>query len=226
MGAAYIMANGSNISRRRKSALQDGKEEYAAKRAELVEIAARLFRDKGYQATRLADIAAEAGMDRASVYYYVGSKEELFRTSVEGILDQNLQSAIEIKADARLSVSQKIRQIFMILMRSYEENFPHMYVYIQEQMHQVAKDESAWSQEMMRKTRKFEALVIEMLEEGVEAGTIRGDIPVRLLSNSLFGMFNWTHRWYAPGRALTYSEVAEAFVSIFLEGAVSSQPAQ
>ena len=214
------MPKSSNISRRRKSALLDGKEEYAAKRAELVEIAARLFRERGYQATRLADIAAEAGLDRASVYYYVGSKEELFRTSVEGILDQNLQQATEIDSRTYLSNAAKIREIFIILMRSYEENFPHMYVYIQEMMHQVAKDESAWSQEMLRKTRRFEAIVIEILTRAAEAGEIRTDVPVRLLSNSLFGMFNWTHRWFSPGRALSCGEVAEAFVKIFLEGAL------
>ncbi|QEH79240.1 TetR/AcrR family transcriptional regulator [Sphingomonas sp. C8-2] len=217
------MTNDSNISRRRKSALRDGKEEYAAKRAELVEIAARLFREKGYQATRLADIAAAAGLDRASVYYYVGSKEELFRTSVEGILDQNLQSAAEIEARSDIGVADKVRQIFAVLMRSYEESFPHMYVYIQEQMHQVAKDDSAWSQEMLRKTRRFEALVIELLNRGIENKELRGDIPVRLLSNALFGMFNWTHRWYVPGRALSCDKVADAFVSIFLDGVVADR---
>lgn len=214
------MTKGSNISRRRKSALQVGKEEYSAKRAELVEIAARLFRERGYQATRLADIAAEAGLDRASVYYYVGSKEELFRTSVEGILHQNLQLATEIDGRSELSIPEKIREIFAVLMQSYEANFPHMYVYIQEQMHQVAKDDSAWSQEMMRKTRQFEALVIDLLKRGIEQGALRSDIPVRLLSNGLFGMFNWTHRWYVPGRALSHREVADAYVKIFLEGVV------
>lgn len=219
------MTNASNISRRRKSAQRYGKEEYAAKRAELVEIAARLFRERGYQATRLADIAAEAGLDRATMYYYVGSKEELFRTSVEGILDQNLKLAKEIEIRPDLNVADKIREIFTVLMRSYEENFPHMYVYIQEMMHQVAKDDSAWSQEMLRKTRRFEAIVVELLNKGVERGEFRDDVPVRLMSNALFGMFNWTHRWYAPGRALSDRAVSDAFVKIFLDGAVAGPSA-
>ena len=70
------MSKVSNYSRRRESAQNEGGADYAAKREELVRIAARLFKEQGYQATKLADIAREAGMDRATVYYYVGSKEE------------------------------------------------------------------------------------------------------------------------------------------------------
>lgn len=219
------MATSSNISRRRRSALAEGGEEYAAKRAELIEIAARLFREKGYQSTRLADVASAAGIDRASIYYYIGSKEELFRESVEGILDANLRSAMRFSADNSLSVAEKIRYIFEMLMHSYEENFPHMYVYIQEQMHQVTKEESAWSQEMLKKTRSFEAIVTGLVREGIDTGQLRADVPPRLVTNALFGMFNWTHRWYTPGGAFSGKDVARAFFSIFWEGMYSHEPA-
>ena len=73
------MTQSSNISRRRKSALEDGSSDYLAKRAELVEIAGRQFKNNGFRATTLAEIGHKAGLDRATVYYYFGSKEELFR---------------------------------------------------------------------------------------------------------------------------------------------------
>lgn len=213
------MAKTSNISRRRRSALAEGGEEYAAKRAELIEIAAGLFREKGYQSTRLADIANAAGMDRASIYYYIGSKEELFRESVEGILDMNLSEAKRLSNDPKLGVKDKIQQIFTVLMRSYEQNFPHMYVYIQEQMHQVTTEETAWSQEMLKKTRSFEAIITDLIRQGAEAGELRNDIPPRLMTNALFGMFNWTHRWFTPGGSLSGENVATAFNLLFWQGA-------
>ncbi|WP_221791751.1 TetR/AcrR family transcriptional regulator [Aquisediminimonas sediminicola] len=213
------MAKTSNISRRRRSALAEGGEEYAAKRAELIEIAAGLFREKGYQSTRLADIANAAGMDRASIYYYIGSKEELFRESVEGILDTNLSEAKRLSNDPKLVIKDKIQQIFTVLMRSYEQNFPHMYVYIQEQMHQVTTEETAWSQEMLKKTRSFEAIITDLIRQGAEAGELRNDIPPRLMTNALFGMFNWTHRWFTPGGSLSGENVATAFNLLFWQGA-------
>lgn len=208
----------SNISRRRRSALSDGGADYTAKREELVKIAARLFRERGYTSTRLVDIANAAGLDRATVYYYVGSKEELFRESVEGILDANLAQAEAVSADKSLEANARIRQIVGQMIASYEQNFPHMYVYIQEQMHQVAQEETAWAQEIVRKTKRFETIVTNLIKEGIERGEFRDDLPVRLAANALFGMINWMHRWHVPGRALSASDIASAFSQIFCDG--------
>jgi len=93
------MAVSSRISKRRKSALADGGPDYASKRDDLVRIAAELFREHGYHATKLGDIAA-----RASLYYYIGSKEELLRESMAGIVGGNLGKAQTIAADKSLSI--------------------------------------------------------------------------------------------------------------------------
>ena len=74
----------SNYSRRRSSAQTDGSADYAAKRSELLKIAAKLFKAQGFQSTKLADIAREAGLDRATVYYYVGMLNWTHRWFVPG----------------------------------------------------------------------------------------------------------------------------------------------
>src|SRR5690606_18934744 len=145
----------SNISRRRRSALTDGSSDYAAKREELVRIAAQLFKEQGYKSTRLIDVARAAGLDRATVYYYFGSKEELLRETMEGVLDVNMQEADHLIADKSLSWLERLHSIYVSLMVSYEENYPETFVYIQEQMHQVEAEESIWAQEIMKKTRAF-----------------------------------------------------------------------
>ena len=208
----------SNISRRRQSALSEGGSEYVGKRAELIRIAARLFREKGYRATKLNDVAVEAGIDRASLYYYIGSKEELLREVIEELLGINLQRAEEISADASLDTEAKLRRIFEMLMLSYEEHYPQMYVYIQEQMHHVTQDDSAWAREILRSTRRFEAIVVNLIGAGVQDGSLRPDIPIKVASNAIFGMYNWTHRWFTPDGALSAADLAKAFNTIFFEG--------
>ncbi|WP_029548735.1 TetR/AcrR family transcriptional regulator [Rhizorhabdus wittichii] len=212
------MAKVSNISRRRNSAQAEGSSDYAAKREELVRIAARLFQEQGYQSTKLADIAREAGLDRATVYYYVGSKEELFREAVEGVLDENMAEAERLLADTSLSWRDRLHAIYIRLMVSYEENYPATFVYIQEQMHQVGAEETVWAQEIMKKTRAFDQMLIGFIREAIASGELRADIPPRLVENALFGMLNWTHRWFTPGGPMTGLEVAEAFWSIFIDG--------
>src|SRR3546814_17795247 len=88
-GRQTAMAQSSNISRRRKTALEDGSTDYLAKRAELVEIAGRQFKNNGFRAPTLAEIGHKAGLDRATVYYYFGSKEELFSEGLRVGVDDN-----------------------------------------------------------------------------------------------------------------------------------------
>jgi AcrR family transcriptional regulator len=225
MRGANIVVKVSNISRRRRSAQTEGGADYTAKREELVRIAARMFKVHGYNSTKLADIAREAGLDRATVYYYVGSKEELFRETVEGVLDTNLTQAERLLSDESLSWRERLHAIYIRLMVSYEENYPATFVYIQEQMHQVGAEETAWAQEIMKKTRAFDQLLIMFIREAIASGELRGNIPPRLVENALFGMLNWTHRWFVPGGPMTGLEVAEAFWSIFMDG-MAPQSAQ
>lgn len=208
----------SNISRRRRSAQTDGSSDYAAKREELVRIAAGLFKEQGYQSTRLIDIARVAGLDRATVYYYFGSKEELFRETVEGVLDANMQEAERLMADKALTWVQRLQAVYVRLMVSYEENYPATFVYIQEQMHQVGAEETAWAQEIMKKTRAFDQMLVTFIREAIAGGELRSDLPPRLVEHALFGMLNWTHRWFQPGKGMSGKEVAEAFWSIFIDG--------
>jgi len=212
-----MMKNSSKISRRRKSALLDGSAEYKIKRDEIVQMASRLFKEKGYQSTTLADIADYAGVDRATVYYYVGGKQELFREAVQEAVDKNVVEADRIFRQDTLTPREKIEMLVMWLMCSYEEHYPQMYVYIQEEMHHVEDADSPWAKNMLKQTKRFEGIFIQLIEQGIERGEFRDDIPALLLANSLFGMFNWTHRWFKPGKR-TAKEIAAAFCEVFFNG--------
>jgi AcrR family transcriptional regulator len=208
----------SNISERRRNARNDGSLDYAAKRSELVTIAAALFKEQGYKATTLADVGKRAGLDRATIYYYVGSKEELFIACIEGVLDENLAAAERLLPDTKIGPRYKIRNLIALLMKSYDSNYPAMYVYIQEQMHLVANDSSKWAKDIQKKTRRFEAITRELIDQGIAAGAIRADIDARIAVKALFGMLNWTHRWYRPDGDVSPEAVAETFSRIFFEG--------
>lgn len=208
----------SNIARRRQNARAEGSDDYAQRRAELVAIAAALFKEQGYEATTLAHVGERAGLDRATVYYYVGSKQELFQTSIEGILDELLATSERLRLDKDLGVRDKLRGIISAVMKSHATNYPQMFVFLQEQLHQIRNDPSPWAKEIQRKTRRLEAIVRELVEQGVEQGKLRSDIDVRVAVRGLFGMLNWTHRWYTPSSATTADKIAETFTKIFLEG--------
>ncbi|MCB2050050.1 MAG: TetR family transcriptional regulator [Novosphingobium sp.] len=212
------MTGPSNISKRRATALKEGSSDYLAKRAELVEIAAQQFKQSGYRATTLAEIGRKAGLDRATVYYYFGSKEELFREILRTGVDANIRECVRISRDEGLSALEKLEAVVRQLMKAYDEHYPHMYVYIQEEMERIASEKSVWAKEIASQTRKFERIVLDLVSQAVRDGELRSDIPVSVAANAIFGMVNWTHRWYQPGGYHSADVVGGAFASIFLDG--------
>ena len=144
-------------------------------------VAAKLFAEQGYHSTKLADIARAVGLDRATIYYYAGSKEELFHEAVEGVLSAAIHAATELKSNPSLRSIERLHAIFVALMVSYEENYPATFVYIQEQMHQLGSQETAWAQEIMKKTRAFDKMLLDFIRGAMDEGDLRNDIPIRLV---------------------------------------------
>ncbi|MFA7584746.1 MAG: TetR/AcrR family transcriptional regulator [Novosphingobium sp.] len=207
----------ANISERRLLARAECSAEYVVKRKRLFQIAAEHFRRVGFKSARLADIAREAGVDRATIYYYVGSKEELFLGVIENVLDANMADAERLIADPSLNWVQRLHAIYVRMMESYEANYPATFVYIQEQMHPIAQQEPG-AHKLMMKTRLFDQMLVRIVREAMMSGELRSDIPHRLAETALFGMLNWTHRWFTPDGDLSGREIAEAFWSIFVRG--------
>jgi len=71
---------------------------------------------------------------------------------------------------------------------------------------------------MVRETRRYEKVWIDLLQEGMDEGVLRNDIPVVLAANIVFGMCNWMHRWFKPGAKLSAAQVADAVSKVFFEG--------
>jgi AcrR family transcriptional regulator len=208
----------SGIGRRRRAAKgSEANAEYHAKRSEVIRVAAQVFKDKGYEAATLNDIAERIGTDRASLYYYVGGKEELFHEVVRDRVAENLTEVDRIiKLDE--PPQEKLRLIVERLLTSYADNYPAFYVYIQEDMSKVGSQKSDWANEMTRQTRRFESATIKLIEQAIADGAFRDHIRPELAANALFGMVNWTHRWFKPGKKWTASELVDAFWTIFIDG--------
>lgn len=211
----------SNMSRRRKAALADGGTDYIAKRAELIRIAAGLFRTNGFNATTFNDIAQHVGLDRATLYYYFESKQEIFQDAVNGALVRNLQGLQAIMAQTGKRPVEKLEALVKMLMVSYSENYPYLFLYLQQDLHTIIDQKGAWARRVRDETRTIEEAVKTLINEGITTGALRDDIPVTLSANSIFGMLNWTHRWYQPDAKHSPEAIAEAFCKIFIDGMVA-----
>jgi AcrR family transcriptional regulator len=211
------MAVISDIAQRRALARKNPDLEYGTRRAALREAAARVFRRKGFSAAKLQDIAAEVGMDRATIYYYVSGKDELFQDVVAGA---SLESVLMVEAlrSADGTANEKLAILIEELLGAYERHYPYLYVYVQENMSQMT-GESAWSREMLGLTKRFDGAVRDIVHQGLQEGSIisstRDD---RLIANAIIGMCNWSYRWFHPKGEGDAKRVADIFIGLVLNG--------
>lgn len=78
------------------------------RRNEILDIANKLFNEKGYDNTSVQDIINEVGIAKGTLYYYFKSKEEIMNGIIENISDKLLKASRKIAEDKNLSVYEKL----------------------------------------------------------------------------------------------------------------------
>ncbi|GAC1574530.1 MAG: TetR/AcrR family transcriptional regulator [Candidatus Dormibacteria bacterium] len=206
---------------RRAAAKSDGGTSYRERRQRIIAAAADVFQEKGFGAARLGDVADALGTDRASLYYYVSSKEELFHEVVYAAAESNVVRAEAIR-EGEGTTTEKVAALVLALMESFDEHYPYLYVYIQENMIEsrvaARTTDDHWSASMRDLNTRYQDAVGEVVQRGLDAGEIKPVAPARVITYGILGMVNWSHRWFRPQGDLTAREVADAFAEILLSG--------
>lgn len=216
----------SSISMRRAAARDRSGQAYTRRRKEIIEAAATIFRQKGYQASTLADVSEAIGVDRASLYFYVGSKDEIFDEIVTDLVKANTVEVERIAASQE-PAPEKLRTLVLQLMRSYSDNYPFLYVYLQQNLSHVSKGRQGWAAELRAVNRRYEAAVQDIVQQGVADGTLRPVLDARVVAFGLMGMVSWTHRWYNPETsAVDAEQIGEEYARMLLSGLVAQPAAQ
>ena len=206
------------MAQRRAAAQAEGTEAYQQRRAEITRAAAQVFDRKGYQGTTIGAVAEVLGTDRASLYYYISGKDELFDDVVREVTEKNVATALTIR-DGDGSAPVKLRSMIEALMASYADTYPMLYVYMRENLAEVDGPRAGWSQYMRSMNKRYEEAFIDVVQQGFDEGTLRPTGSARLVAFGIIGMVGWTNRWFSPERsAESQQEVARTFADMVLDG--------
>jgi AcrR family transcriptional regulator len=183
--------------------------------AELVNVAATLFRERGYDATSMQEIADEMGILKGSVYHYVKTKEDLLWMVVEPVLLELVSRAQEILGDADTPLADRLTAAMVAHAVSFEDHFPHMFVMTRENGETLSAKRR---QDLDGMRRKYFQIWRKAIVEGQERGAVRTDVAPSIAVHGIFGMINWMFRWFKPGGRASARDVAEQFAVIAIEG--------
>lgn len=212
------MKKQSGISRRRTAAKVDASSNYQARRDEIAQAAVRVFNRMGLERASLKSVADELGTDRASLYYYFSSKEELFDDVVRSVVEKNYDLVRRIEA-SKVSPRRKLRELITGLMTSYGEHYPLLYIYIRENLSHVTDERSAWSKYMRDLNRKTSDLVIAIVEQGYADGSFRKVGSPKVVAYGVLGIVGWTNRWFRPESSdVSAEEIGKIYAEMILSG--------
>lgn len=178
--------------------------------------AAKVFREKGYAGTRLADVAAAAGIQTGSMYYYFRSREHLV---VEMLLlawkrtdDLARLSVNALPADATALDRFSTALIAHLLSVLRNSMYTSALVRILGQVPDSVRDQTVSRQ------RAYLDYWRGLLHDAVTSGEIRADIDPAAATMLLTGALNWAVEWYRPDGKLSPEELATQVSTTVFDG--------
>jgi AcrR family transcriptional regulator len=211
----------SEIGRRREARAAADSPAYSERVLAIREAAVRVFRVRGFQLTTLNDIAEEAGMSRASLYYYVGSKEQLFRDVVSEAVAANIADAEEVVAQD-LPADRKLARLIELLMESFERHYPYLYVFVQEDFSKLggpaAGAHGSWEATIQDWNKRYLDLVKGVVADGIASGGLRTTLPPGVVANCLIGMTNSSQAWFRPHGLMDAADIGAGMARMILDG--------
>jgi TetR/AcrR family fatty acid metabolism transcriptional regulator len=153
----------------------------ADRRRQILEAAVRAFARKGYHATRVGEIAEEAGVAYGLVYHYFGSKEEVLETIFRDTWTQMLARVREVREEGG-PAEQQVHKVTALLLRTWRRDPDLVRVLVRE----VTR-----SPEQMRRQIDEIGHAYEVLEtivvRGQETGGFRADVDPKVAATVFYG---------------------------------------
>ncbi|HVL64583.1 MAG TPA: TetR/AcrR family transcriptional regulator [Actinomycetota bacterium] len=188
-------------------------ERSSPRRAEVVRAAARLFSERGYHGTSMQHLGDALGLLRGSLYAHIGSKEELLFEVVDEGAERFLARGAEAVA-LKASAAERLEALLVGHVETAAVHLEAATVFLNEWRY-LSDDLRAIIQ---AKRDRYEAMVTEIVEDGIASGEFRADADARLAVLLVLSAANWTYEWYRPGGRLTPREVGGRFAGLIVNG--------
>jgi AcrR family transcriptional regulator len=182
----------------------------SAKRDELTRIAARLFAERGYQGTSLADLAQALGVQKPSLYHHIASKEDLlWDVAQEGAAA--FHAALDA-VPARDRPSDRIREALRAHLAVVAGQLDVATVFVREWRFLSGERR----EQFVAERRRYEERIRELFREGVEGSELRTDLDVATAALLFLSAANWAYTWLRPGADT--DELADRLYAVLLDG--------
>ena len=184
--------------------------ERSTRKQQIEEQATTLFKAKGYTASSMRDLAQILGIEAASLYSHIKSKEEIlqnicfkmadtFFAAIENVDETSPEKQLEAAIKAHFKViSDNIdaSAVFFNEWRNLTE--PHL-------------------AEFLGLRTRYEQFFLKIINQGIKCGLFR-PIDSKFAMMTILSSINWTHRWYRPTGKMSVEEIGDHLSELLING--------
>lgn len=186
---------------------------------EILDAAAQVFYEKGYDGTTIQDIADRVGMLKGSLYHYIKTKEDLLYGIIHDVHTaglRELDALASMQGSAEDKVHEFVRRytVFTIERRVWASVFDRDFRALSgDRRHALIEERD-----------RYDSALRELIEAGIVEGAFPADTDVAVIGNVIFQMMNSIHRWYSPEGPRRPEEIAKEIADFAVGGIMNPQP--
>jgi len=177
--------------------------------------AAQLFRDRGFDATSVSDVARALGLTKAGLYHHFESKEALLFEIMMFGLDK-VRDEVVVPVRAIRDPAERLRQLIVRHARITTRNQGAV-AHLGDEIRALPPTAR---RQVERRQRIYFDLVRDTLRELRSKGRLQQVDPT-VATFSLIGMILWLPRWFRQDGRLSQDDVADTIADIALGGLVA-----
>ena len=181
------------------------------RKQEIIRTAANLFKERGYSAVTMRDLAAAMGIKAASLYNHISSKQELLKEIIIDIAEEFTRGMNHIRS-SDFDTLKKLRDIIALHVRITSQNTDGMaslnndWMHLEEQLDYYLE---------LRHT--YETNCREIIMEGIEQGDLKNENPEIILF-SILTTLRSLYLWIPKKEDLNADELAHSLCELLIEG--------
>jgi len=180
---------------------------------EILEGAARLIFQRGYEATSMQEIAEACGLTKAGLYHHIKTKEALLLAIQHYGMDMFDDMVLAKVADIADPVARlrecMARNIALVTQDASKEVL--IILHEHQTLTGTARDE------INARKKRYVRFLEAAFREASERGQIR-TVDATLAAFSFLGMVLWTYKWFRAEGKLSPRQLSDGMIDLFFEG--------
>lgn len=183
------------------------------RQAQILETAARLFCEKGFDKASMGDISSAMGLTKAGVYHHIGSKEELLYAIMSygmDLFEQKVLSQVRAIEDPLERLRATVRGHVLLITRDRPKEITVI-------LHESNALKGRYAARINARKRRYIRFLQKIFRELARRDGARRFDP-GAAAFAVLGMINWIYQWYRPGGRLSDEQLADALTDLLLHG--------